>query len=100
MLKRIIINFKGFESGLFLYINNRFRPAVLGSQGLPIIVLGLIVYILIGILSDYITRVDGNYKEGMPMKTKMKKVFVVAIKSILNSVWTMGTNLLAGALLT
>ena len=24
MLKRIIINFKGFESGLFLYINNRF----------------------------------------------------------------------------
>ena len=82
------------------YINNRFRPAVLGSQGLPIIVLGLIAYILIGILRDYLTEVDENCKEGLPMKTKMKKVFVATVKSILNSVWTMGANLLAGALLT
>lgn len=73
---------------------------MLGSQGLPIIVLGLIAYILIGITYDYLTEVDENYKEGLPMKTKMKKVFVATVKSILNSVWTMGANLLAGALLT
>ncbi len=73
---------------------------MLGSQGLPIIVLGLIAYILIGILRDYLTEVDENYKEGLPMKTKMKKVFVATVKSILNSVWTMGANILAGALLT
>lgn len=73
---------------------------MLGSQGLPIIVLGLIAYILIGILRDYLTEVDENYKEGLPMKTKMKKVFVATVRSILNSVWTMGANLLAGALLT
>ena len=34
------------------------------------------------------------------MKTKMKKVFVATVKSILNSVWTVGANLLAGALLS
>lgn len=33
------------------------------------------------------------------MKTKAKKVLVVVSKSILNSVWTVGANLLAGALL-
>lgn len=73
---------------------------MLGSQGLPIIVLGLIAYILIGILRDYLTEVDENYKEGLPMKTKMKKVFVATVISILNSVWTMVANILAGALLT
>ncbi len=73
---------------------------MLGSQGLPIIVLGLIAYILIGMIRDNLTEVDENYKEGLPMKTKMKKVFVATVKSILNSVWTVGANLLAGALLT
>ena len=34
------------------------------------------------------------------MKTKMKKVFIATAKSILNSVWTVGANLLAGALLS
>lgn len=34
------------------------------------------------------------------MKTKMKKVFVATVKSILNFLWTVGANLLAGALLT
>lgn len=33
------------------------------------------------------------------MKTKAKKVLVAVPKSILNSVWTVGANLLAGALL-
>lgn len=73
---------------------------MLGSQGLPIIVLGLIAYILIGMIRDNLTEVDENYKEGLPMKTKMKKVFVATVKSILNSVWTVGANLLAGTLLT
>lgn len=73
---------------------------MLGAQGLPIIVLGLIAYILIGMIRDNLTEVDENYKEGLPMKTKMKKVFVATVKSILNSVWTVGANLLAGALLT
>lgn len=73
---------------------------MLGSQGLPIIVLGLIAYILIGMIRDNLTEVDENYREGLPMKTKMKKIFVATVKSILNSVWTVGANLLAGALLT
>lgn len=73
---------------------------MLGSQGLPIIVLGLIAYILIGMIRDNLTEVDENYKEGLPMKTKMKKVFVATVKSILNSVWTVDANLLAGTLLT
>lgn len=73
---------------------------MLGSQGLPIIVLGLIAYILIGMIRDNLTEVDENYKEGLPMKTKTKKVFVATVKSILNSVWTVGANLLAGVLLT
>ena len=34
------------------------------------------------------------------MKTKMKKVIIATIKSILHSAWTVGANLLAGALLT
>jgi len=33
------------------------------------------------------------------MKTKVIKVLVAVSKSILNSVWTVGANLLAGALL-
>ncbi len=33
------------------------------------------------------------------MKARMKKVFSVILKSALLSLWTMGANLLAGALL-
>lgn len=73
---------------------------MLGSQGLPTLVLVLIVYILIGLICDFIKEVSSNNKEELPMKTKMKKVFVATVKSILNSVWTVGANLLAGALLT
>lgn len=46
---------------------------MLGAQALPIIVLGLIAYILIGILRDSLTEAVENYKERLPMKTKMKK---------------------------
>lgn len=73
---------------------------MLGSQGFSTLVLVLIVYILIGLFCDFIKEVSSNNKEELPMKTKMKKVFVATVKSILNSVWTVGANLLAGALLT
>lgn len=72
---------------------------MLGSQALPTLVLGLIVYILIGILCDFLKEVSTDNKEEMLMKTRTKKV-VATVKSILNSVWTVGANLLAGALLT
>ena len=73
---------------------------MLGSQGFPTLVLVLIVYILIGLICDFIKEVSSNNKEELPMKTKMKKVFVATVKSFLNSAWTVGANLLAGALLT
>lgn len=34
------------------------------------------------------------------MKNKMKKAFKISACSILNSIWTVGTNFLASALLT
>ena len=34
------------------------------------------------------------------MKTKMKKAIIATVKSVFKSVWTVGANLLAGALLT
>lgn len=83
-----------------IYKNNRFRPAVLGSQCINVIVLVLIVYMLTGITRDCITEAKLCTKEALPMKTKMKKVFVTIVSSVLNSVWTVGANLLAGALLT
>lgn len=73
---------------------------MLGSQGFPTLILVLIVYILIGLICDFIKEISSNTKEELPMKTKMKKVFVATVKSILNSVWTVGANLLAGALVT
>lgn len=63
------------------------------------IVLVFIVFILIGILRDCIKEICLNSKERLPMKTKMKK-FLVAFVSVLNSVWTMSTNFVAGAMLT
>lgn len=73
---------------------------MLGSQSIPTLVLVLIVYILIGLICDFIKEINSNTKEELPMKTKMKKVIIATIKSILNSAWTVGANLLAGALLT
>lgn len=73
---------------------------MLGAQGFPTLVLVLIVYILIGLVCDFIKEVSSNNKEELPMKTKMKKVITATAKSILNSAWTVGANLLAGALLT
>ena len=73
---------------------------MLGSQGITTIVLVLIVYMLTGLIRDCITIAKLDNREVRPMKTKMKRVFVTFVSSVLNSVWTVGANLLAGALLT
>lgn len=72
---------------------------MLGTQGITTIVLVLIVYMLTGLIRDCITAAKLDIKEALPMKAKMKQVFVTFVSSVLNSVWTVGTNLLAGALL-
>ena len=58
--------------------------------------LGLIVYPLIGLAHDLLPKFL-CHKEELPMKTKAIKVLVAVSKSILNSIWTVGTNLLADA---
>jgi len=73
---------------------------VLGSQKCSVIVLVFIVFILIGFVRDLLTEANSKNKEELLMKTKMKKVFVATVRSIFNSLWTVGVNLLAGALLT
>lgn len=79
--------------------NCRFRLAKQGKQSdIPVLVLGLIVYILIGLLHDILSNVV-LIKGVLPMKTKVKEFFIVCSKSILLSIWTMSANLLAGALL-
>ena len=77
----------------------KFRPAEQGSLSCLAIVLGLIVYILIGATHDYLFGSCTSTEEGLSMKTKAKKVLVAALISVLMSVWTVGANLLAGALL-
>ena len=59
----------------------------------------LIVYILIGLARDLFPKFFACHKEGLPMKTKAIRALVAVSKSILNSVWTVGANLLASALL-
>ena len=65
----------------------------------PVIVLGSIVYVLLGLVRDAISNCSTMNLEELPMKTKMKKAFAAIISSIANSVWTVGANLLAGVLL-
>ena len=65
---------------------------------MPVLVLGFMVYILIGLMYDICSKTV-LIKEVLPMKTKVKEVFNTCSKSILYSIWTMGANLLAGALL-
>lgn len=81
------------------FYSDRLRPAEQGPQSCLVIVLGLIVYILTVLVHDIIKNVCSNNKEGLPMKTKMKKAFVAITSSVLNLGWTVGANLLAGALL-
>lgn len=80
-------------------INSKLRSAaMLGSQNFVAIVLVFIGFILIGLLHDFAEKIGINNKGEMFMKTKMRKIFIVII-SVLNSVWTMNANLLAGMLL-
>ena len=73
---------------------------MLGSQKSSVIVLVFIVLILTGFMRDFLTEANSKNKGELLMKTKMKKVIIVTARSILNSLWTVGTNLLAGVLLT
>lgn len=66
---------------------------------MPIVVLGLVVYIVIGLLYDCFKKNALENKEELPMKTKAKNIFSICSISILSSVWTMSANLMAGALL-
>ena len=84
---------------MVLFLNRRSRPAEQGKQSYFVIVLGLIVYVLIGLTHDLLPKFLACHKEGLPMKTKAKRALVVVSKSILKSAWPVGTNLLAGALL-
>jgi uncharacterized membrane protein YjgN (DUF898 family) len=80
--------------------DSKFRFAEQGKQStVPIVVLGLIAYILIGLLHDCFEKNGLENKEGLPMKTNAKTYFSICSKSILLSVWTMGANLMASALL-
>ena len=73
---------------------------MLGPEKCSVIILVFIVFILTGLIRDFLIEVNLKNKEELLMKTKMKKVIIATIKSILNSAWTVGANLLAGALLT
>lgn len=60
--------------------------------------LGLIVFVLIGLIRESIGNASAESTvkmEGKTMRTKMK----LLIGSVCNSIWTMGANLTAGALL-
>jgi hypothetical protein len=57
------------------------------------------VYAIIGLIHDITEVLALNHKEGLPMKTKAIIFSATCVNSLLLSVWTMGANLLAGALL-
>ena len=86
-------------ANMILFTNNRFGPAEQGTQSCFAAVLGLIVYILVGLTHDLLPIFFTCHGEELPMKTKATRVLLAASKSTLNSVWTVGPNLLAGALL-
>lgn len=66
---------------------------------MPNVVLGLIVYILLGLLHDCPEKSGLRNEEELSMKTKAKKIFSICSESILLSLWTMSANLMASALL-
>lgn len=80
---------------------SQFRPAEQGLQSYNAMVLGLIVlYILLGILNDFIKNKIQITRRNLSMKTKITNIIATLIMSICNSIWTMGANFLANALLT
>lgn len=76
--------------------DSKFRLAEQGKQSImPVLVLGLIVYAAIGLFHDTLEIRSVKNKEEMSMKPKA----ITFTKSVLLSVWTVGANFLAGALL-
>lgn len=70
------------------------------GAAIPVLsLLAPIVVILIGLMHDFVTEAGMSDKEELPMKAKTKKCYTM-ITSVLNSVWSMGANFSAGALLT
>lgn len=74
---------------------NRFRLAEQGRAGLIVYVLGLMVYISIGLMLDFLKMRSSKLKEVTPMKNRGTKVVSTCVISILFSVWTVGANFLA-----
>lgn len=70
------------------------------GAAIPVLsLLAPIVVILIGLMHDFVREAGMSDKEELPMKAKTKKYYTM-ITSVLNSVWSMGANFSAGALLT
>lgn len=70
------------------------------GAAIPVLsLLAPIVVILMGLMHDFVTEAGMSDKEELPMKAKTKKCRTM-ITSVLNSVWSMGANFSAGALLT
>ena len=70
------------------------------GAAIPVLsLLAPIVVILIGLMHDFVREAGMSDKEELPMKAKTKKCRTM-ITSVLNSVWSMGANFSAGALLT
>jgi hypothetical protein len=64
--------------------------------------LGLIVFIVLGFIRENIgqARTESAKRMGVKtMRTKMKQKAILAGWSLCNSIWTMGANLIASALL-
>lgn len=61
--------------------------------------LGLIVFFVIGLIHDILEISVVKIKEGLSMRIKITIILATGLKSILYSVWTVGANFMAGALL-
>ena len=65
---------------------NRFRLAEQGIQSKPILVLGLIVCLLIGVIRDWLQSINLHHEGDMPMKTKMKNVLALVNNAMVEPV--------------
>jgi len=85
-------------------LKSEYNRLKLAEQGLvrsiSALVLGVVVYVAIDLIDDFLVMFGLNDKGDLPMKTKAVNYLAVCVKSVLFSVWTMGANLMAGALLT
>ena len=63
------------------------------------LILGLLAFFVIGLTHDILEISGVKIKEDLSMRTKRMIILAICLKSILYSVWTMGANFIAGALL-